>query len=215
MIELLKQLGTPTFLLVIFLVLCFIFKEIWSAIKITRIKASQDVLQKMLEELDNQINEFYLPLRQRLDMTYRLYNVTIKWTIDNKRFDNSKINLVSEDNRALSKIVNHGMFFPLNSEAENILLTKTHLKHSEDKTDYEAMLLHFILWRAFENVVMTGEIESYDGSEFLQFPSNEALNQKKACEYIIIKRDEIRNRILNLQSAFSKFNNLLLRGNKK
>jgi hypothetical protein len=211
MIDLFKQLGIPTISIIFLCLAAYLLKEIWTSIKTTRLKVSQDILKKVLDELDQQINEFYLPLKQRLDITLRLYQSTLSWTEDNKRFENSKIGLISEDSRALSKIVNHRMFLPLNLEAEQILLTKTHLKHPEDTTDYGAMLLHFIQWRAFENAVIDGNIESYNGSSFLPFPSEEALKQKKATDYIVKERNSIRASILKLQSASIKLSRNLLK----
>jgi|GEM_PF-3096230 len=211
MIELLKQIGVPSLAIILIFAAVYVLKELWANMKITRIKVSQDVLQKILEELDTQINEFYLPLRQRLEITFSLFESTKDWTINNERFDNGILEIKSEDNRALAKIVNHRMFFPLNKEAEDILLTKTHLKHDEDKTDYNKLLLHFLKWRAFEEAVIDNDIESYNGASFLPFPSEETINQRNATEFILTKRDEIRSRILKLQSATNNINSILLK----
>lgn len=206
MIEIFKQLEIPSFVILIILIALYIIKEFWITIKSSRVKAAQDVLQKMLNEIDTQVSEFYMPLRQRLDVTYRLFEATNRWIGANGRFDNSIIELESDDDRALSKIVNHRMFFPLNKEAENILLSKTHLKHANDKTDYEAMLLHYVQWSALEDAVIAGEILSYNGKEFLPFPIEEADKQRIACKDIIEKRDELRRNVLKLQNSVRHIN---------
>ncbi|GAB7087511.1 hypothetical protein JCM15579A_16150 [Marinifilum fragile] len=160
------------------------------------------MLSKAIEERDKQLQDFYLPIRARLEVTKHLFNISQKWkNPETQKFDHKIIEIESKDKRALSKIVINRMFLPLNKDIEDIIINKASLRHPEDKTDYQTLLSHFILWRVFEESASENEIDSYNGASFLQFPNEEAVKFYKVCEQLINERDNLYHKLLKLEST--------------
>lgn len=76
MIELLKELGIPTISVIFLIMSLAILKELLFFVKALRQKGAELVLEKELKEIDTRIEEFYMPLRERFQIT-KLINETV------------------------------------------------------------------------------------------------------------------------------------------
>ncbi len=192
MAELLKQVGLPATAIAVILISGFLLREAWALMKSKRIAVSQQVTNYALEYINSQLKEFYLPIAARLKLSEYLFNLTQQWINDETDlFDHKKIQLQSEDNRALSKIVTNRLFLPVNRDIEKILLSSIHLRHPDDDADYQKILSHFIVWRVFEEAAEDNLISSYDGSSFLKFPAEQAEKVHSITDRLIQERDAL------------------------
>ncbi len=205
MVEILKQLGISTIGILVIVILFFCGKEIWSILKAIRLQMCHHILEKMLDELDESISKFYLPIYQRLIVMENLFIITRYWNNANDEYDNTKAGIKSKNKKALRNIVVRRFFLPLNKDIESIILNQLHYKLQEDNTDYSKLLFHYIMWRTLEEATIDGEIESYSASSFLVFPSEEAEKQKQFCLELLNKQSLIREKIIRLEGTFGKW----------
>ncbi|MCK4818632.1 hypothetical protein KA005_22870 [bacterium] len=191
MIELLKELGIPTLSVVFLIMSLAILKELLFIMKALRQKGAELVLEKELKEIDARIEEFYMPLRERFQIT-KLINETANDWHDEGIFQNSALNIKSDNSQALRDILVRRIFLPINNEIKNILMDKLHWKHPDDPTNYEYIIQHFILWDAFESAKSEKKIIDYEGEHLLIFPASEVDKQKDMCTRLLKERDGIR-----------------------
>lgn len=204
MISLLKDISIPTVSIIVIICTIAIVKELLLLIKAYRSKAAELVLEKELNEFDKRIEEFYLPLRERFKLTKSIANQTSKM-VNNGEYDNSFLNIESDNPRALRDIIVLQIFLPLNKEIENIILNKFHWKHPDDDTNYDKILQHYIFWRTIENARTEDKIKKYyDAKNFLVFPQDEVDKNYKMCTYLLKERNEMRERIKNFRNYTTK-----------
>lgn len=198
--DLLEKIGLPIFVVIVILVIGWFVRSVLSLIAEQRSKLVHEVNLKILKELDAQLEEFYLPVREYLRLTYGL-----KITLDSLRnefgkYDNSKLQIESEDHKALRNIAVQKIYLPINKKLASILMEKQHYKDFNDETDYQKILQHIILWESLEEAKLKGEIVSYSAHSLLIFPSEETDKQSVICGQLIEQRDKIRNKIINFKS---------------
>ncbi len=203
MIELLKELGIPTASVVLLILTLAVLKELLLFIKGLRQKGAELVLEKELKEIDARIEEFYMPLRERFQITKLINETSSAWE-QGVRFQNSALNIKSDNEQALRDILVCRIFLPINSEIKNIILDKLHWKHPDDPTNYEYIVQHFVLWDAFESAKSEKEIIGYEGEHTLIFPSEEVDKQKSMCTRLLEEREDIRNQLKEFRSIYPK-----------
>ncbi len=205
--DILKELGLSPLLIFLSLIVGFVAKELWSVIIGYRTKAAQETLSQILREIETQLREFYLPLKERFLVSKSLFDTSQGWRT-NGAFDNSILNIVSKDKYALRKIAVGKLFLPFNKDVERILLDKLHFRSPDDHVNYERILQHLAIWRTMEESVQEGLIERYDMASSLSFPGDEVEKYIAFCESLIVKRDELRKKIL----AFRRLSRISLIG---
>jgi hypothetical protein len=203
MIDLLKELGIPAISIVFLILSLAILKELLFFVKALRQKGAELVLEKELKEIDARIEEFYMPLRERFRITKLINETTTPWQNDGI-FQNSALNIKSDNNQALRDILVRRIFLPINSEIKSILLDKIHWKHPDDPTNYEYIIQHFVLWDAFETAKSEKEIIDYEGEHALIFPAKEVERQENMCARLLKERDGIRDHLKEFRSIQPK-----------
>lgn len=198
MIEILKTTGLPSLSILIILILVFFGREFWDILKTTRLKAQQDILTRIITEIDKQLGEFYLPLAVRFRVSKMLFDTTSKWQMD-KKYRNDKLNIKSKNERALRDIVVRRIFLPINMDIETLILEKSYLADPDDDTSYSKILEHMILWRSFEQAFIDGDIEDYEGAGIFDFPSHEVEMLIGNCERLVSQRDNIHKDLISLR----------------
>jgi hypothetical protein len=196
MIELLTQFGLPAAALVALAVVAWAAQQLFGLVAAQKSKLAQDVYAKALEEIDSQLEEFYLPVRERLAVTQELSLSTTLWLGKDGKYDNAQAGINSDNPRSLRNIAVRNVFMPLNKEIEQILLEKQHLRHPDDDTDYRSILRHLILWTALEKAAIDGEIEKYELEGMLKFPAEETERQHRMSQRLIDERTQLREQIL-------------------
>lgn len=155
---------------------------------------------QIIRQIDNQLEEFYLPLASRFKVSKNI-NITIQNLREKERLENEKLNIKSSNKRALRDIVVRKIFLPLNNEMERIILEKSYLSLTDDRTDYSKILTHFMLWKSLEQSIIEGDIEKYSADELLTFPSHEVETFLHIVEELIKRRNELRLKLLNYQNS--------------
>lgn len=192
--EILQDYGIPTVSIVFCLLFLWALYELYGIAKSSRLKRAQMVLEHRLRLLDNRLERFYIPLRERFGFTMLLYKTTDQWQVQGT-YKNEAVKVQSKDDRALRNIAVRRLLLPVNEDLKHIILNNMHWKHLDDKTDYHLMLLHFTVWRVFEEAVIKGEIEDYEASHMLSFPIEEAEKQRKMCERLLHEREEVHEKL--------------------
>jgi hypothetical protein len=164
--------------------------EAYKIVKEVRVRNAQLVVEGRLKLLDNRLERFYIPLRERLGFTKLLYETTTGWQKDGV-YNNDAVKIQSNEPRALRNIAVRKLLLPVNEDLKDIILNNVHWKHRDDQTDYHFVLLHFTVWRVFEEAVVSGEIDFYEASEILSFPEEEAEKQRKMCARLLEEREMI------------------------
>ncbi len=199
--DVLRDIGIPSLYVFCVVVGVVILKEVYLLIRSARLKATELVQEKELRELDTRLEEFYVPLRERFQLTRLLKETTDSWMVDG-RYQNKAVNIVSDDPQALRNLIVRKMFLAVNKNVEEIVLNKKHWKHTDDQTDYDGILQHFLLWKTFEDAKANGEIEDYEASHILSFPSKEIEKQKAMCDWLLSERERIRKNIKNFRKPW-------------
>lgn len=202
--KILEKIGLSP-LIILFSIFCiFIFKEIWTIFKTYRIKTAHEYFTKLVDDIDNQLKEFYLPLRERFMVSKMLFDTTRNWLTSNE-FNNSVLQIETDDPKALRKIVVWKLFLPFNLEIEKIILEKLYRKNIDDNTNYEKILHHFIIWKSFEEAIQENLISYYDAEDVLQFPAKEVNQCIEMCNKLLENRNQTMNQILKLGRARKGF----------
>lgn len=202
MIDLLQKLGLPISLVALVFIFLVISIELWKIIKEMRLKNAEFVFNKIISELDDKINKFYLPLKVRLIISKSIFNLSQKFG-EGHNYDNTVLKIKSDDIEALRNIFVRRIFLPLNQEIETLIKSEIQYKDQDDHTNYNKLLEHFMLWRALEEAYKCNEIDRFDASDFLTFPEDEVDNFYKAFDTIINRQKEIRNKVLKLQNVYN------------
>lgn len=203
MIELLKELGVPAISIILLVLVLAVLRELFLFVKGLRQKGAELVLEKELKELDARIEDFYMPLRERFQLSRLVNESSSNWQHEG-RFDNAAVNIESDNDQALRNILVRRVFLPINDEIKSIILNKLHWKHPDDPTNYEDIVQHFVLWQAFESAKAEGEIADYEASHMLTFPSEEVEKQKDMCEKLFSEREQMRQELKQFRSTKSK-----------
>lgn len=201
--DILDQIGVSPKILILVYFLGFISKEIFNSIKTNRIKAAQDISAELIKELNDQLHFFYLPIIERLKITKELFELTQNI---GEPYDNDKLKIKSDDPKALREIIVNKLFIPFNKEIESIILNNLHLKHPDDKTNYFELVQHYRIWNALEESKSENLIESYDASNILKFPMEEADNCNTMCSVLHTRRNSLREKILSYKEIKNIFN---------
>lgn len=202
MIEYLKELGVPILLSGLIGLLVIICIELWNLIKIQRLKNAETVFKSIMNEMDDSLHYFYLPLKERLLVTKNIYAFSQKF-VDQGIYLNSKLGIESTDPKALRNIFVRRIFVPLNTEIENLIKNHLHHKRIEDNTNYEKILEHYTLWRSLEEARIQKEIDNYEGENILEFPSEELDKILSFCNNLIEEQKKVRKKVLKLQSIYN------------
>jgi len=203
MAELLRNLGIPIISVLFLIVALAVLKELFMFVKSLRQKGAELVLEKELKELDSSIEEFYMPLRERFQLTKLLRETSNPWKKEG-RYNNAALNIESEDSESLRHIMVRRIFIPINEEIKNIVLNKLHWKHPDDDTNYEYIVQHFMLWQALESAKTEGDIADYEASHVLTFPSEEVKKQQEMCKWLLNERERIHKHLREFKSTKNK-----------
>ena len=203
-IEILNNFGiTNPFILIFLSLSILLIVELYRLVKSIRTKNIEIVNEIILKELDTRLEEFYIPLRERFQYSKLLHDTTGKWMKDG-RYRNEAVRIESEDPDALRNLVVRKILLPINEDLHQIILNKMHWKDFDDKTDYKAILQHFLLWKTFENAKENKTIKTYEASHILSFPFKEMEEQNKMCEVLLNKRENVRENIRKLKTFKNK-----------
>jgi hypothetical protein len=195
--EYLDKLEISPILIILIYFLGIISKELWTLLKSNRNSISQTISKDLILEIENQLKLFYLPVCERFKMTKDLFDKTHQIGMPYK---NESLNIKSKDPLALRNIIVNKLFLPFNKEIENVILNNLQLKHPEDDTNYDKIILHYRIWNSLEESKGEKLIDDYEASELLEFPAKEVENCKKMCAILISKRNELREKILAYRS---------------
>lgn len=165
-------------------------KQVLLLIADSRKKLAEEIRSRKLKRIDEQLEKFYLPLRERFLFSKSLNDTTLTWEEDG-RIVNKSLQIKSEDINALRNIVFRRMLLPINKEACRIIIDGQHQKRSDDPVNYNRILEHLVIWDALEESLKDGEIEYYNATQILQFPGAEVEKFHKYCEKILVKRSQI------------------------
>jgi hypothetical protein len=201
--KLFEQIGLTPLEILIILVAVFLTKELWAIFKNYRIKAAYEYLSKSVDEIDLQLKEFYLPLRERLITSKLLHETTNEWLKDGE-YDNELLQLVTDDKKALRKITVWKLFLPFNNDIQKIILENLFRKHIDDKTNYEKILKHILIWKSFEESIQDGLIEYYDAEHILIFPADEAESCIEICNRLLKRKEALVKSIMGLGLSSKK-----------
>jgi hypothetical protein len=201
--KILENLGLSPIMILVVIVLVFLAKEIWSIIRTSRSKLQQDIIGQIIQKIDTQLEDFYLPLASRLKVSKNI-NIILQNLRNEGKLENDKLNIKSNNKNALRDIVVRKIYFPLNIEMEKIVLGKSFLSTTEDETDYSKIITHFILWRNLEQSIIDGEIEKYSAEGFLSFPSKEVETFFEVVEKLVKHRNMLRLKLLKYQSGLTQ-----------
>ena len=196
----LRSLGIPAVTLVGVVVVTVLVQQAWSLMRTQRLAASELVLKHRLDELNQQLTEFYLPLRERFALTHRLFRTSTVFKNEGA-YENDLVVQGPKSGTALRHILVRRVFLPLNAEVESTILNKSRFRDAGDETDYTVLAQHFVLWRALEESVIQGEIEKYDGTGLLEFPAEEAEKFSAACDAVVRRREFIYEQLASLRHA--------------
>jgi hypothetical protein len=202
--NLIRSLGITNPLLIL-LIGCgvIILIELYFLIRNIRLKNLEMINEKIFSELDTRLEEFYIPLYERFQYTTLIKSTVDKWTIEGI-YQNSAVNVESDDPNALRNLVVRKMFLPINADLHDIILNKMHWRDPRDKTDYKFILQHFLLWKTFENAKENKVIRNYEASHILSFPFEEVEKQRKMCVQLLEERENLRNDIRNYKQPKTK-----------
>ena len=193
-INLLQELSVPTISIVVLVATLFVLKELFNLLKGYNLKIAQLVLEKELQEMDNQLEEFYLPLTERFEITKTIFTTSSKWMREGK-YDNKYFNIKSDDAESLRHILVREILIPLNKEICDLILNKLHLRHQDDTTDYTLIIQHYLLWHALESSKKNKFIDDYEALGKLEFPANEIESCNTFCTKFISQRAQLRDEI--------------------
>lgn len=210
MAEILAKIGLTPLTVLIIIIAIYLLREVWIILKSTRLKVQQDIIAKMIDQIDRQIEEFYLPLSSRFRVSKYLYDIS-KQLIKDGKYDNGLLNIKSSNENALRDIFVRQIFIPLNNEIEEIMFKRSSLATLEDSTNYPKIITHFLLWRNLEAAIINGDIEKYSAVNFLQFPSKEIDNFLFITKSLISKRDKLREQFISFRPKVNNLNILSLR----
>ena len=115
MIELLKELGVPAISIILLFLVLAVLRELFLFVKGLRQKGAELVLEKELKELDARIEDFYMPLRERFQLSRLVNESSSNWQHEG-RFDNAAVNIESDNDQALRNILVRRIFLPINDE---------------------------------------------------------------------------------------------------
>jgi len=198
MIEKLLSAYVPIILSIIVALLWFYLREVIKSNVNKRTAIEEEMLRRGLNYLDQQLNQFYLPINERLSLSKLIYEKMERLQDEKKEYQNPAIGIESRDDYALRNIVVRRVYMPLNTQVERLILNKSYLKFKDDPTNYSEILAHFRLWRAFEEAMSDGEINDYEGTILLKFPSKEANHLMQACDSLLNRRNDYRKKIENI-----------------
>lgn len=201
MIEILNNAGVPIILIIIGTVLWFYLREVIKNNINKQAAIEEEMMRRALNYLDQQLNEFYLPIKERLSLSVIIYQKMKVLKTKEGKYENSALGVESKNELALRNIVVRRVYMPLNSEAERLILDKSYLKVAHDSTNYSQILAHFRLWRAFEEATSNGEISDYNGTALLQFPSKEVETFMQVCDNLVAERNCYRERIESISRS--------------
>lgn len=191
--DFLNKFEFSPILIILFYLLGIISKELWNILKSKRTNIAQSITKELINEIESQLQFFYLPICERFKITKELFDKTHKIGMPYK---NDSLNIKSNEPLALREIIVNKLFIPFNQEIEKIILDNLHLKHIEDQTNYDKIVLHYRIWNALEDSKSEKLIDDYEASELLTFPSIEIENCTEMCNVLLAKRNELRKKIL-------------------
>ena len=201
MFEVLLATGIPIFVVISIGFLWFFLQEYIKTNLNKYASIEEDLLRRELKYLDQQLNEFYLPIKERLALSNQIYNTGEKNLIEKNGYDNSTAGVISKNKNALRNIIVQRVYMPLNSEVGKLILNKSYLKDNNDNTDYSNILTHFWLWKAFEEAMIEGDIKDYNAPNLLQFPAQEVKQFNKIYQKLLKKRNRYRKKIEDITNV--------------
>lgn len=139
--EILKDLGLPIVVVAILGVAAWLARAVFNLIAEQRSKLAQDVQSKTIAKLDVRIEEFYLPVPERIRLTAGLKHSFDSLRGVDDRYDNSSLQIVSKNPKALRNIAVRRIFLPINRQLADIMLEQQHLRHSSDTTNYQTRFM--------------------------------------------------------------------------
>lgn len=202
MIETIEKLGYTTGISFFLAGAIYFIKSSWDTIREKRFNEASKVLDRMIEELENSLVKFYIPLGERFTATKHINSTMIQNAYSE---ENHKRILPGAPKGAMRDIAVNRILLPLNKEIKKLLLDNVSCKNPSDPTNYENILTHYLVWEALEESKNEGQIEVYHGDGLLEFPSEELETFFDVFNNLMLKRENLRYELLSIRGMPKSF----------
>ena len=200
-----ETLGLPMVAVLLVGGALVLVREAWSLLRAQREVAYETTVLRLIDELDAKLEKFYLPLRERLNITQHIFQVVrdILVEVTPEPFGSAPeapgIYIQSADKHVFTNMIERDILIQLNAEIVKLVLDCASYRDSSDNTNYGAFLHHYLLWAKLWEACEKDSIQRFSAVEVIDFPASEAARFLAVCDVLLRKRETLREDALNMR----------------